>query len=186
MLAIVFLGLDVGSTTTKAVLINKSDSKILASIYLRTNGDPVNAARNCYKAILEQINGATIKICGLGVTGSGRQIAALHALTENVINEIVAHATAAAFFDKEVDTIFEIGGQDAKYTFLTSGVPSDYAMNEACSAGTGSFLEESARESLNVLTEEIGELALQGKNPPNFTDQCSAFISSDIKLPARG
>jgi predicted CoA-substrate-specific enzyme activase len=176
------LGLDVGSTTTKAVLINKSDSKILASVYLRTNGDPVNAARNCYKAILEQINGAKIKIEGLGVTGSGRQIAALHALTENVINEIVAHATAAAFFDKEVDTIFEIGGQDAKYTYLTCGVPSDYAMNEACSAGTGSFLEESARESLNVLTEEIGELALQGKNPPNFTDQCSAFISSDIKI----
>lgn len=176
------LGLDVGSTTTKAVLINKNDCKILASVYLRTNGDPVNAARNCYKAILEQIDGARLKIEGLGVTGSGRQIAALHALTENVINEIVAHATAATFFDKEVDTIFEIGGQDAKYTFLTCGVPSDYAMNEACSAGTGSFLEESARESLNVLTEEIGELALQGKNPPNFTDQCSAFISSDIKI----
>lgn len=176
------LGLDVGSTTTKAVLVNSSDSNVLASVYLRTNGDPVNAARNCYKAILEQIDGVKVKIEGLGVTGSGRQIAALHALTDNVINEIVAHATAAAFFDKEVDTIFEIGGQDAKYTFLTSGVPSDYAMNEACSAGTGSFLEESARESLNVLTEEIGELALQGKNPPNFTDQCSAFISSDIKI----
>jgi len=176
------LGLDVGSTTTKAVLINKNDSKILASVYLRTNGDPVNAARNCYKSILEQINGSEVNICGLGVTGSGRQIAALHALTKNVINEIVAHATAAAFFDKEVDTIFEIGGQDAKYTFLTCGIPSDYAMNEACSAGTGSFLEESARESLNVLTEEIGDLALKGKNPPNFTDQCSAFISSDIKI----
>ncbi len=176
------LGLDVGSTTTKAVLIDKDDSNILASVYLRTNGDPVNAARNCYRAILEQIGDNPLKIEGLGVTGSGRQIAALHALTENVINEIVAHATAAAFFDKDVDTIFEIGGQDAKYTYLTNGVPSDYAMNEACSAGTGSFLEESARESLNVLTEQIGDLAQQGLNPPNFTDQCSAFISSDIKI----
>ena len=105
------LGLDVGSTTTKAVLINKSDSKILASIYLRTNGDPVNAARNCYKAILEQINRATIKICGLGVTGSGRQIAALHALTENVINEIVAHATAAAFLIKRLILFSKLVGR---------------------------------------------------------------------------
>ncbi|NLD98356.1 MAG: activase, partial [Fibrobacter sp.] len=142
-------------------------------------------ARNCYKAIHEQLNNSEISITGLGVTGSGRLIAGLHALTSNVINEIIAHATAAAYFDPEVDTIFEIGGQDAKYTFLTGGVPSDYAMNEACSAGTGSFLEESAREALNVLTEEIGGLALQGNNPPNFTDQCSAFISSDIKIAAQ-
>lgn len=176
------LGLDVGSTTTKAVLLRKNDSSILASVYLRTNGDPVGAARECYKAIKEQVGSVPIKIVGLGVTGSGRQIAALHALTDSVINEIIAHATAAAYFDKEVDTIFEIGGQDAKYTFLTGGVPSDYAMNEACSAGTGSFLEESALESLNVKTEEIGELALKGDMPPNFTDQCSAFISSDIKI----
>ncbi|MDR2578335.1 MAG: acyl-CoA dehydratase activase [Chitinispirillales bacterium] len=175
------MGLDVGSTTTKAVLMRKSDKAVVASIYLRTNGDPVQASRNCYEAIGKQIDGAKIDITGLGVTGSGRQIAALHALTNDVINEIIAHAAAASYFDKEVDTIFEIGGQDAKYTYLTAGVPSDYAMNEACSAGTGSFLEESARESLNVVTEEIGERALVGKSPPNFTDQCSAFISSDIK-----
>ncbi|MDR2727493.1 MAG: acyl-CoA dehydratase activase, partial [Chitinispirillales bacterium] len=175
------MGLDVGSTTTKAVLMRRADKAVLASIYLRTNGDPIQASRNCYKAVREQVGDTKFEISGLGVTGSGRQIAALHALTDNVINEIIAHATAASYFDKEVDTIFEIGGQDAKYTYLTGGVPSDYAMNEACSAGTGSFLEESARESLNILTEEIGERALQGTNPPNFTDQCSAFISSDIK-----
>jgi predicted CoA-substrate-specific enzyme activase len=175
------MGLDVGSTTTKAVLMRRSDKAIVASIYLRTNGDPIQASRNCYRAIGEQVGDVKFDITGLGVTGSGRQIAALHALSDNVINEIIAHAAAAAYFDTDVDTIFEIGGQDAKYTFLTGGVPSDYAMNEACSAGTGSFLEESARESLNVLTEEIGERALFGKCPPNFTDQCSAFISSDIK-----
>jgi len=175
------LGLDVGSTTTKAVLMRRNDKAVVASVYLRTNGDPIGASRNCYKAVLGQVGETKFDITGLGVTGSGRQIAALHALTDNVINEIIAHATAAAYFDKDVDTIFEIGGQDAKYTYLTGGVPSDYAMNEACSAGTGSFLEESARESLNVKTEEIGERALLGKQPPNFTDQCSAFISSDIK-----
>ncbi|MGD9081333.1 MAG: acyl-CoA dehydratase activase-related protein, partial [Desulfobacterales bacterium] len=100
---------------------------------------------------------------------------------DGVINEIIAHATAAIYFDPKVDTIFEIGGQDAKYTYITNAVPSDYAMNEACSAGTGSFLEESAYETLGVEMEKIGDEALRGENPPNFNDQCAAFISSDIK-----
>lgn len=174
------LGLDVGSTTTKAVLIRKSDNKMLASEYLRTEGDPIKASRNCYKAINNQLD-VPVRILGLGVTGSGRQIAGLHALTDSVINEIIAHATAAVFFDPDVDTIFEIGGQDAKYTYITNGVASDYAMNEACSAGTGSFLEESAKESLGIDYLEIQDIAISGIKPPNFNDQCAAFISSDIK-----
>jgi predicted CoA-substrate-specific enzyme activase len=177
------LGLDVGSTTTKAVLVRMDDDRILASDYLRTNGDPVGASRSCYRSLLTQLGELAdrISIAGLGVTGSGRQIAGFHAMTDGIINEIIAHATGAVYFDKEVDTIFEIGGQDAKYTHITNGVPSDYAMNEACSAGTGSFLEEAARETLNIGMEEIAPIALRGKNPPNFNDQCAAFISSDIK-----
>jgi predicted CoA-substrate-specific enzyme activase len=179
------LGLDVGSTTTKAVLLRRSDRALLASDYLRTSGDPVGASRRCYRSILEQVRRQVdprrIHIVGLGVTGSGRQIAGLHALTDGVINEIIAHATAAVHFDPQVDTIFEIGGQDAKYTYITNSVPSDYAMNEACSAGTGSFLEESAFETLGVRMEDIAAVALQGRRPPNFNDQCAAFISSDIK-----
>jgi len=179
------LGLDVGSTTTKAVLIRTTDNALLASVYLRTSGDPVGASRRCYRAILDQVqqhlSPAQYTIIGLGVTGSGRQIAGLHALTDGVINEIIAHATAAVYFDPKVDTIFEIGGQDAKYTYITNAVPSDYAMNEACSAGTGSFLEESALETLGVKMEDIAEIALKGRRPPNFNDQCAAFIASDIK-----
>ena len=179
------LGLDVGSTTTKAVLMRTADNAMLASVYLRTSGDPVGASRRCYDAILDQVrqrvDPAQISVSGLGVTGSGRQIAGLHALTDGVINEIIAHATAAVYFDPEVDTIFEIGGQDAKYTYITNGVPSDYAMNEACSAGTGSFLEESALETLGVRMEDIADIALTGRRPPNFNDQCAAFIASDIK-----
>ncbi|MBC2716482.1 MAG: activase [Desulfobacteraceae bacterium] len=179
------LGLDVGSTTTKAVLLRRDDNAMLASIYLRTSGDPVGASRKCYESILQQVESGvdpdSIKITGLGVCGSGRQIAGLHAMTDGVINEIIAHAAAAVFFDDKVDTIFEIGGQDAKYTYITNGVSSDYAMNEACSAGTGSFLEESALESLNVAMEDIADIAMKGKKPPNFNDQCAAFISSDIK-----
>lgn len=175
------VGVDVGSTTTKAVLFRTNDNAILASEYLRTNGDPVGAVKQCYKSLYEQTNGKKVGITGVGVTGSGRQIAGLHALTEAVINEIIAHAVAAVYFDPEVDTIFEIGGQDAKYTYITNKVPSDYAMNEACSAGTGSFLEEAARESMGIEVKDIGDLAMQSDKPPNFNDQCAAFISSDIK-----
>jgi predicted CoA-substrate-specific enzyme activase len=179
------LGLDVGSTTTKAVLMRRSDRALLASIYLRTNGDPVGASRSCYRAIEEQIRDHAppdaIRIVGMGVCGSGRAIAGLHAMTPGVLNEITAHATAAVYFDAGVDTIFEIGGQDAKYTYITNGVPSDYAMNEACSAGTGSFLEESAWETMGIPMEQIAAAALKGRCPPNFNDQCAAFIASDIK-----
>lgn len=174
------VGLDVGSTTTKAVVLRISDDAVLASTYLRTNGDPVGASRNCYRELLANMPGP-VHIIGLGVTGSGRQIAGLHALTQSITNEIVAHARAAVFFDADVDTIFEIGGQDAKYTYLTGGVASDYAMNEACSAGTGSFLEEAAKECLGFSVTEIADIALRSHRAPDFSDQCSAFISSDIK-----
>lgn len=178
------LGLDVGSTTTKGVIFRCSDKAILAADYLRTDGDPVGASRRVYRSLADQID-VPITIVGLGVTGSGRQIAGLHAMTDGVINEIIAHAAAAVHFDSEVDTIFEIGGQDAKYTYITNGVPSDYAMNEACSAGTGSFLEESAKESLGLQVTDIGRVAYTGTNPPNFNDQCAAFIGSDIKNAAQ-
>ncbi|MEE9913222.1 MAG: acyl-CoA dehydratase activase [Deltaproteobacteria bacterium] len=179
------LGLDVGSTTTKAVLMRRKDDTLLADVYLRTSGDPIGAARSCYRSIFEQISRladpSSLIIEGIGICGSGRQIAGLHAMTDGVMNEIIAHATAAAHYDPEVDTIFEIGGQDAKYTYLVNSVASDYAMNEACSAGTGSFLEESALETLGVPMEGIADLALQGARPPNFNDQCAAFIASDMK-----
>ena len=177
----VLLGLDVGSTTTKGVVLRRSDRAVLAGEYLRTEGDPVGASRQVYQSLARQLR-VPVRITGHGVTGSGRAIAALHAQATAAINEIVAHAAAAAHYDPQVDTIFEIGGQDAKYTFLSQGHPCDSAMNEACSAGTGSFLEESARESLGVDTLDIAELALKAATTPNFNDQCAAFISSDIKL----
>ncbi len=174
------LGLDVGSTTTKAVLIDTESKEITSSIYLYTSGDPIRAARDCYKTILNEV-GNKVNIIGLGVTGSGRHIAGLHAGTDGIINEIIAHANAAVHFDKDVDTIFEIGGQDAKYTYIVNQVPADYAMNEACSAGTGSFIEEAAYETLRINVKEIQDIAFAAKRPPNFSDQCAAFISSDIK-----
>jgi predicted CoA-substrate-specific enzyme activase len=176
----IVIGLDVGSTTTKAVAMRTGDAAVVGSVYLRTNGNPVRASRACYRELAGTLDRAC-RIKGIGTTGSGRQIAALHAGTDIIVNEIIAHAAAAAFYNKEVDTIFEIGGQDAKYTYLAGGVPSDYAMNEACSAGTGSFLEESARETLGISHREIQTFAMDSDSPADFSAQCAAFISSDIK-----
>ncbi|HPA44260.1 MAG TPA: acyl-CoA dehydratase activase [bacterium] len=174
------LGLDVGSTTTKAVLLRIRDNAIVAAMYLRTDGDPVGASRKCYADLARQVGSVPLHIVGLGTTGSGRYIAGLHALTPSVINEITAHAAAARFIDTDVETVFEIGGQDAKYTYLVNGVATDYAMNEACSAGTGSFLEEAAGEHLKIPVDEIAPLALRAVQPLNFSDECAAFIASDI------
>ena len=178
------LGLDVGSTTTKGVLLDLEQTEIVASCYLRTDGDPIGAARRVYAELAAQVPAGTAAEV-LGVTGSGRNIAGLHAGTDGIINEITAHATAAVHYDPQVDTIFEIGGQDAKYTWLKNSVPCDYAMNEACSAGTGSFLEESAKETLGIEVTDIAAVAFKGRNPPNFNDQCAAFIGSDLKLAAQ-
>ncbi|GFK95939.1 2-hydroxyisocaproyl-CoA dehydratase activator [Fundidesulfovibrio magnetotacticus] len=177
-------GLDVGSTTTKGVVVRLRDGAVLAGEYLRTGGDPVGASRRVYAALARTLEGRA-RIQGLGVTGSGRAIAALHAGATAAINEIVAHAAAAVHYDPDVDTIFEIGGQDAKYTQLDKGRPCDAAMNEACSAGTGSFLEEAAWESLRVPTADIAPMALAADATPDFNDQCSAFIGSDIKRAAQ-
>ncbi|MGE5318530.1 MAG: acyl-CoA dehydratase activase-related protein, partial [Chloroflexota bacterium] len=174
------LGLDVGSTTTKGVLINSLTNNIVASEYLYTHGNPIEASKNVFTSLQKQIS-VPIRIIGLGVTGSGRHITALHTGTKSVINEITAHAKASVFFDPEVDTIFEIGGQDAKYTLIYNGVPADYAMNEACSAGTGSFIQEAAWETLNINLYDIEAAALSSKKPLNFRDQCAALIGSDIK-----
>jgi predicted CoA-substrate-specific enzyme activase len=171
------LGLDVGSTTTKAVLLSTTDNSILATKYIYTNGNPIKASKDCYSAFSD----FDVQIIGIGTTGSGREIAGLHSNANCIINEITAHSNAATFYDKDVDTIFEIGGQDAKYSYIVNQVPSDYAMNEACSAGTGSFIEEAALESLGVKLLDIETLAMRGERPPNFSDQCAAFISSDIK-----
>ena len=154
------LSLDVGSTTTKAVLMRAREHSMLDSVYLCTNGNPIEAWRACLQSILRDVGGVRITIQGQGVTGSGRHIAGLHTLMDGVINEIIAHATAAAHFDPEVDTIFEIGGQDAKYTSLTNAVASDYAMNEA---STASFLEESAYEPQHQ--ERGARGTLPGRHP---------------------
>ena len=174
------LGVDAGSTTTKAILLDPATHGVVASHYGRTKGDPVAATRECLQALIEQVGNRQIGL--IGTTGSARELAGAYLGTEHVYNEISAHAAGAAHFDPEVDTIFEIGGQDSKYIYLRNGVPIDYAMNNACSAGTGSFLEESAHGDLGIDVSDIADLALAAPSPVHFKATCAAFINSDIRL----
>ncbi|MHA1854805.1 MAG: acyl-CoA dehydratase activase [Promethearchaeota archaeon] len=173
------LGIDVGSTTTKAVLMHPLNHAIIASFYGRTNGNPIEATRQCINEIIKQVE--DVKVNLIGVTGSGRHIVGAYLGTPAVYNEISAHSTGAAYFDPDVDTIFEIGGQDSKYMFLQNGVPVDYAMNASCSAGTGSFLEESAKCDLDIQVYDIGKIALKSSKAVRFKADCAAFINSDIR-----
>ena len=174
------LGVDAGSTTTKAVLLDPATRGVVASYYTRTKGDPVAATRECLRALVEQVGNRCIGLAGS--TGSARELAGAYLGTGHVYNEISAHAAGAAHYDADVDTIFEIGGQDSKYIYLRNGVPIDYAMNNACSAGTGSFLEESAHGDLGMNVSEIADLALAAPSPVQFKATCAAFINSDIRI----
>jgi len=174
------LGVDAGSTTTKAILLDPSTHKVVASHYGRTKGNPVAATRECLQALVDAVGNRPIGV--VGTTGSARELAGAYLGTEHVYNEISAHAAGATHFDPEVDTIFEIGGQDSKYIYLRNGVPIDYAMNNACSAGTGSFLEESAQSDLGMTVSDIADLAIAAPSPVHFKATCAAFINSDIRL----
>ncbi len=174
------LGVDAGSTTTKAILLDASMRGVVASHYTRTNGDPVAAARECLRSLAGQVAGGRVGL--VGTTGSARELIGAYLGTGHVYNEISAQAAGAAHFAPDVDTIFEIGGQDSKYIYLRNGVPIDYAMNNACSAGTGSFLEESAQGDLGIAVSEIARLALAAPAPVQLKATCAAFINSDIRL----
>ncbi|MFW5741074.1 MAG: acyl-CoA dehydratase activase, partial [Myxococcota bacterium] len=176
------LGIDGGSTTTKVALVHAQTLEIVAEHYGRTHGDPVAALKSCLREVRKQLGDHNPRIRLAATTGSSRELLGVFLETVGVYNEIIAHTVGTTFFEKEVDTIFEIGGQDAKYVLINNGVPIDYAMNEACSAGTGSFLEESAAGDLNIDTApEIGPIAMRAQSPLKFGEHCSAFINSDIR-----
>ena len=152
---------------------------MIASYYGRTNGNPVKATQECLHELIKQVGNLTVDI--VGITGSGRQIVGAFLGTDAIFNEISANDKGAAFYDEDVDTIFEIGGQDAKFMLLQNNVPIDYAMNAACSAGTGSFLEESSKSDLGITVFEISDIALKAPSPVKFKADCAAFINSDIR-----
>jgi predicted CoA-substrate-specific enzyme activase len=175
-----YLGVDIGSISTNLAVIDEG-CRLLAKRYLMTAGRPIEAVKQGLAEIGEEI-GERIEIIGVGTTGSGRYMIADYIGADIVKNEITAQATAAAFIDKDVDTIFEIGGQDSKYISLRDGVIVDFEMNKACAAGTGSFLEEQA-EKLNIPVKgEFEKIALASGNPCRLGERCTVFMENSLMM----
>ncbi|MEK6759898.1 MAG: acyl-CoA dehydratase activase [Deltaproteobacteria bacterium] len=174
----VYLGIDVGSTSTNVILIDK-DLKLITKRYLATAGRPLDAIR---KGLIEVADECAeyVNVIGVGTTGSGRYLSGDLVGADVVRNEITAQAIAAAAIDPEVDTIFEIGGQDSKYIALKDGVVVDFEMNKVCAAGTGSFLEEQAERLGISIKGEFSNLALGCSAPPPMGERCTVFIESDM------
>jgi predicted CoA-substrate-specific enzyme activase len=180
------LGFDIGSTGSKGVAIDAATQEVLWEGYRQTLGDPVGAAQDLLRRF-KGSSASTYPIVAFGATGSGREVAG-SLLTSCygkeavfIVNEIVAHATGALHYDARVDTIFEIGGQDAKYIRLAEGRITDCAMNEACSAGTGSFIEEQGRKFAGLEdVRQLGQAALRASSGVSLGQHCSVFMAEVI------
>ncbi|MHC5035974.1 MAG: acyl-CoA dehydratase activase [Planctomycetota bacterium] len=176
----VMLGIDIGSTSTKALMMNR-DRKVVALAYRATAGDPIRATQRVFRALLDLADqhGVRFEVAGAGTTGSGRKMIRAVLGAELEKDEITAHARAATFIDPAVDTILEIGGQDSKFTQLEEGVVVNSVMNYVCAAGTGSFIEEQAK-SLGVSIWDYADFVL-GSAAPRTSDRCTVFMERDLK-----
>jgi predicted CoA-substrate-specific enzyme activase len=172
-----YLGIDVGSITTKFVVLGQN-GEVLAKSYVRNSGRPIEAIQQGMEEILAQLGGS-ISIHGVGTTGSARHLASYLVGADLVKNEITAHAIAVIDFLPEVKTIIEIGGQDSKVIVLRRGVVVDFAMNTVCAAGTGSFLDQQAAR-LGISIEAFGDLALKANHPVRIAGRCTVFAETDM------
>jgi predicted CoA-substrate-specific enzyme activase len=179
----VYLGIDVGSVSTNLVLLD-SAGRVLDEIYTRTEGKPVQVVQRELKGWQKKWE-SRVRVLGVGTTGSGREISGELVGADTVNDEITAHKTGAAFIAaglelEPVDTIFEIGGQDSKFISLEEGVVVDFSMNEACAAGTGSFLEEQAVKLGISIVDEFAAFALKAAKPAAMGERCTVFMEKDV------
>ena len=178
-----YLGIDVGSVSTNLVVLDNRGA-LLKEIYLPTAGRPIEAVNTGLREIEAQF-GKRLEICGVGTTGSGRELSGEVVGADTVNDEITAHKTGAMHVCEQlglepVDTIFEIGGQDSKFIRLDRGIVVDFTMNEACAAGTGSFLEEQAEKLGISIKNEFARLALASEAPVRLGERCTVFMERDV------
>jgi predicted CoA-substrate-specific enzyme activase len=178
-----YLGIDVGSVSTNLVVID-DEGKVRKEIYLYTEGRPIEIVTRGLREIEAEL-GAFLDIRGVGTTGSGRELIGELIGADTVNDEITAHKTGAMFVSSRmgmepVDTIFEIGGQDSKFIRIEESVVVDFTMNEACAAGTGSFLEEQAEKMGISIKEQFARLALASEHPAGLGERCTVFMERDV------
>ncbi len=173
-----YLGIDAGSTTTKLVLIG-SDGQLLFSFYAGNQADPIQTAKNAIKELQKELP-RTAQIARTCSTGYGESLLkSAFSLDEGVV-ETIAHCTAAAFFEPNVDCVLDIGGQDMKCIKLKDGTVDTILLNEACSSGCGSFIENFAT-SLGYTAESFAKTALFAKTPVDLGTRCTVFMNSNVK-----
>ncbi len=172
-----WLGVDVGSVSTNIVLIDE-ENRVLARRYLPTAGRPLEAVRD--GLLMTQDVANRVRVRGAGTTGSGRHLTGDFIGADVVRNEITAQARAAVAIDPSVDTVIEIGGQDSKFIRLLNGAVTDFTMNNACAAGTGSFLQEQADRLKIKVEREFSDLAFDSPCPAALGERCTVFMESDI------
>jgi predicted CoA-substrate-specific enzyme activase len=173
-----FLGIDIGSTSTKYSLIDE-EGRIIHKNYVATKGKPIEVAQDLIRTLEEEM-GERIDLMAVATTGSGRNVVGDFIDADLIINEITAHARGAMAVDKNIDTIFEIGGQDSKYISFKDSYPVDFVMNKICAAGTGSFLHELANKMKINIVGQFQDIALSADNPVNLAERCTVFMESDL------
>ena len=172
-----YLGIDIGSISTKGVIIDENN-KIITSSYIWTEGNPINSVKKLISILKNNLDKRYV-VKGVGTTGSARKLIGL-LLDANVVkNEIMAHAIGTLSIYPDAKTILEIGGQDSKIILLNNGIITDYAMNTLCAAGTGSFLSSQAKR-LNIDIEDFSTFALKSNNPVKIAARCTVFAESDL------
>ncbi|SPD74844.1 CoA-substrate-specific enzyme activase [uncultured Desulfobacterium sp.] len=173
----IFLGIDVGSVSTKMVVLDADSLSMLDSLYVRTYGDPQASMR---AAMIRLSNRQPLPVVRTAATtGSGRTLAGRLINTNIIKNEITTHTLAAVKIMPEVRTIVEIGGQDSKIIIVRDGMAVDFAMNTVCAAGTGSFLDQQSGR-LGIRVEDMGEIALSSNNPASISGRCTVFAETDM------
>ena len=172
-----YLGIDVGSVTTKFAVVDK-DGELITHIYLLTQGKPLQMVQQGLKQIKQQLP-KEVNICGVATTGSARYLAGIIVGADLVKNEITSHAVATLRYIPEVQTIIEIGGQDSKIIIIRDGIVIDFGMNTVCAAGTGSFLDHQALR-LNMSIEDFAQRALDSNTPARIAGRCTVFAESDM------
>ncbi len=173
-----FLGIDAGSTTAKVALIGK-DGELLFSYYANNQGNPIKTAMNAVEELKKRLPDSA-KIVRSCSTGYGEALLkAAFRLDEGEV-ETIAHCTAASYFDKDVDCVLDIGGQDMKCIKLRNGAVDTVMLNEACSSGCGSFIENFA-SSLGFTAPEFAKEALFAKHPVDLGTRCTVFMNSNVK-----
>ncbi len=174
-----YLGIDIGSTSTKAVILGESGAEVMAKHYLMTAGRPVEAIKEVFRNLITKV-GEEAKIAGVGITGSGRYLVGSLVGADLIRNEITAQTRAAAEVDPDAD-IIEIGGQDSKLVIKRNGVVVDYQMNKACAAGTGSFIDELAEQlGIRVQNGEFARLAFDAPHTIDLGSRCAAFMGQSV------